>query len=167
MKSIVLASVLSASILGVTAAQAATTTTGSSATVKLSVVANCTATSPGNVTFSNSDGTSAPADATATMSVTCTNGVAYKAYLTSANEVGTDNVTRTLKGTTTPTNTISYQILNASSSNTAIGNSATASPISATGTGSAQSTSLAFRVTTYGTPAVDDYTDTVTLAVEY
>jgi spore coat protein U-like protein len=141
---------------------ASTTTSGTAFPVSLTVNSACTINSgPTAVTFAASNLT-APADQTSSVSITCTSTTPYNVYFTSANTV-TSNTTRELLN---GTNSISYQILNTSSSNTPIGNTA-ATGISATGTGAAAVTNLGFHVSSYGTPVPGTYTDTVTLNVTY
>lgn len=141
----------------------ALTTSGTSFTVSLPIVAGCTISSPsGTVSFASAS-TAAPADVTSSMSVTCTNTTPYNTYFTSANTV-TGNTTRTLRGTGGNLATVSYQILSGA---TAIGNT-NLTGLAGTGTGSATVTTLTFRITSaWALIKPDTYSDVVTMNVDF
>ena len=153
--------------LATCAAQAATPATATM-NVTLSVTAGCTVSAP-DLTFGSFQGsqTAAPPNASSMLSVTCTNGTPYTVAFASPNDLDATGVNKKMIGAALATNTLAYEIVNASAPTTVYG-SDTAHQISATGTGAAQTTAIAAMLTDWSAfKPIDSYSDVVTVSVAY
>ncbi len=135
--------------------------------VKITVAAGCTLTSSGDIDFSSVVGTAAqPANAVTNLTATCTSSTPYT--ITFLGLYDSDPTTKVMKGTTGNTDTLTYQLVDTTSGTTVYGNDSDHA-FSGTGTGSAQTVSIAAKLLNWSSKAVkpDAYSDTVTATITY
>jgi spore coat protein U-like protein len=145
---------------GSAAGQTASTTMVVSATVVKVCIVATTPIAFGSYTPSSAS----PVTATATISVTCTNGTSYELGLDAGTGSGASTATRKL---TITGDTLNYQLFRDSSYSLTWGNSTGADVLTASGVGSLVTHTIYGRIAAgqYRTPGA--YTDTVTITVSY
>jgi len=139
--------------------------TASSATttfqVTASVVSSCTI-SATNLVFGNY--TLAQLDGTSTVTVTCTNGSAFKIGLNAGTGTGATVLARKM---TSGANTLNYALYQDTSRATNWGNTPGTDTVNGTGNGSAQSYTVYGRIAANQSSAIGAYTDTITATVNF
>jgi spore coat protein U-like protein len=145
------------------AANASTTT--STFTVDVTIIAQCLINSASNLSFGNSQGVlSANVDQTSTIVVQCTNTTTYDIGLDAGTGSGASVTTRKLTGGGA---TINYKLYSEPTHTTIWGNTVSTDTVSATGNGAAQSYTVYGRIPAQTTPAPNAYSDTITVTVTY
>jgi|SRR5215831_3983802 len=141
------------------------TTTTSTFSVDVTIVAQCLINSASNLSFGSSQGVlSANVDQTSTIVVQCTNTTAYDIGLDAGTGSGASVATRKL---THSGATINYSLYTNIGRSTVWGNTVSTDTVSATGNGAAQSYTVYGRIPPQTTPAPAAYTDTITVTVTY
>jgi spore coat protein U-like protein len=143
--------------------------------VQITIVKQCLVTTPANInlgTWGASDPISTGVSGTTTFNVTCSNSIPYTIAFSSPNDLpSVGGTTHVMKGAATGnTNTVQYQLTDATAGATFTGALGGSSPntIAGTGTGVAVTKTIKATVFNYTAPVTPDtYTDTVTLAVSY
>lgn len=172
MKSLALLASTAAAILTLNQAQAqaaATTATGQF-NVTITIQKQCAFTTPSTInlgTVGSNDLKTTATAATQPYSVTCSKGTGYTLGFSSSNDLAVGSSTHQMKGTSSNTDVIQYNLFDATSNGTTPLNASSA-VISDTGTGTAQSKSIKAQVVNYTTDVTPDvYTDTVTMTITY
>jgi spore coat protein U-like protein len=150
-------------IVGFTGTASAATTTTSLA-VSANVIGTCTVSTAG-LAFGTYD-PAQPTDLTqtATISTTCTTGIAYDIGLDAGTGAGATVANRLM---TSGGNTLAYGLYSDSGHTTNWGNTVGTDTVAATGTGAAQTATVYGKITA-GTPAVlGSYADSVLVTVTY
>jgi len=143
----------------------AVTTTTTTFTAQISIVASCTINSAGTLNFSSNQGVLiANVDQTSTISVQCTSGTGYNIGLDAG--IGT-GATVAVRKMTFSGSTINYSLYTDAGHTTVWGNTISTDTVAATGNGAPQSYTVFGRVPPQTTPAIGTYTDTVTVTVTY
>jgi spore coat protein U-like protein len=141
------------------------TTTTTTFTVQMTIIASCTIVSASSLNFGGSQGVlTANVDQSSTIQVQCTNTTPYKIGLDAGTGAGATVAARKM---TSGGATITYSLYTDSGRTTVWGNTVGTDTVSATGNGSAQSTTVFGRVPPQTTPAPGTYTDTITVTVTY
>ena len=133
------------------------------------VVKNCNVTA-NDLSFGSVAAGNVPASGSTTLSVTCSNKMAYYVGLAPLNVAGTTG-TGKMKGTGANADTIAYQLYQNSALTTVWGNTATSTSagngVAATGSGSAQNMTVYAKVTGSTDVTPDSYSDIVQVNVNY
>lgn len=160
-----LVTIAASALLGLTQAQAATTT--SSLSVSATVTADCSIDTVNTLAFSSFSGlTSLNQDQTTTIDITCTNTTPYDIGLSAGGGTGATVANRLMVN---GTDTIAYSIYSNSARTTVWGDTVGTNTVASTGTGSSQTHTLYGRVFASGLTAVipKTYSDTVTVTVTF
>lgn len=158
----VLATASAVAAMSVVAVDAATTT--DTFTAQIIIQDDCDIVSVANLDFGTQGVLAANVDATAALSVQCTNGTTYDIGLDNGTTAGGTIATRLM---TDGVNTVSYQMFSDAGRTTNWGETIGADTIASTGTGAAQAFTIYGRVPIQTTPAAATYTDTVTVTVTF
>ncbi|MBS0583174.1 MAG: spore coat U domain-containing protein [Proteobacteria bacterium] len=147
-----------------------TTTTGPfTFQVSASVIKNCNV-SANDLNFGSVAAGNVPASGSTTLSVTCSNKMAYYVGLAPLSVAGTTGAGK-MKGTGANTDTVAYQLYQNSALTTVWGNTATSTSagngVAATGSGAAQSMTVYAKVTGSTDVTPDSYSDVVQVNVNY
>lgn len=134
--------------------------------VTLKIVANCViAAQP--LDFGQAQGVLATAvNVNTTLNVTCTNTTPYNVGLSAGTGTGSTGTTRYLAGTGANTQTVQYNLFQASG-NTVWGNNQGTDTHSGTGTGISQPITVYGQVPVQSTPIPDTYKSTITATVYF
>lgn len=103
-------------------------------------------------------------DSTSTVTINCTNGLAFTAALNAGTGSGATITTRKMTG---GAQTLNYSLYTNSARTTVWGNGTTGVVVSGTGTGTASPHVVYGRIPTQTTPNVGTYTDTIVVTVTY
>jgi len=158
-KRLLLAGVM-AGALG-SAAYAVTATNTFQATITIQT--QCEVTSPSDLNFGSSGLLNNNIDASSTFVVKCTKGTAYSIGLTGANDSGGN------KRMSNGSEYVTYQTYTDNTYGTVwdAASSPSSGPVTATGTGDNQTYTVYGRVPPQTTPPAGNYSDTVTITVQY
>jgi spore coat protein U-like protein len=140
------------------------TTTTTTFTVQMTITAACTIVSAATLNFGSQGVLTANVDQSSTIQVQCTNTTPYNIGLNAGTGAGATVAVRKM---TSGGATINYSLYTDSGRSTVWGNTVGTDTVSATGNGSAQSTTVFGRVPPQTTPAPATYTDTITVTVTY
>ena len=140
------------------------TTTTSTFTVQVAIIASCTINSASTLNFGSQGVLIANVDNTSTLQVQCTNTTPYNIGLDAGTGTGATVAVRKM---TSGANTVNYSLYSDSGRTTVWGNTIGTNTVAATGNGAAQSYTVYGRVTAQTTPAPATYTDTITVTVTY
>lgn len=140
--------------------------------VTITIAKQCTVIGPATIDFGTvgaADLVGASPTAAQNFTVLCSRGTPYTIGFSSGNDAPTGGTTHVMKGTGANTDSVSYNLLDATSGATNTSPlSASSSVISGTGTGLTQTRTLQAKIISYTAPVMPDtYTDTVTLSVAY
>ncbi len=137
-------------------------------TVTGSVAASCTV-SAAPLAFAAEDVLDAnPTDATADITVTCTNGTDYDIGLDAGSGAGADTTTRVMTATDASGDTLSYQLFQDAGYTTNWGEADAVDTVTDTGDGTAQTHTVYGRIPTgQETAPPKNYSDTVAINVTY
>lgn len=168
MNKAILAASVALICLGASAARAQSAGSPATATfnVSLSVTAGCSVTAT-DIAFGPIRGsaTTAPTTSGSSVAVTCTNTTPYTVTFTGAHDV--DATTKKMVGSGSSSNTLLYNLVNDTTPATVYG-SDVGHEISATGTGSAQTTTVDAILTDWSAfKAIDSYSDVETVTVAF
>ncbi|MCF6321383.1 MAG: spore coat U domain-containing protein [Rhizobiaceae bacterium] len=158
----VLASASAMAVMSVVAVDAAVTT--ATFTAQIIIQDDCDIVSAGNLDFGTAGVLAANVDATAALSVQCTNGSAFDIGLDAGVGVGATTATRRMSNGGA---TVDYQMFTDAGRTTNWGDAVGVDTVASTGTGAAQSFTIYGRVPVQTTPAAATYTDTVTVTVTF
>ncbi|WP_210210413.1 Csu type fimbrial protein [Methylovirgula sp. 4M-Z18] len=158
--------------LSAQAAFAASDPATASFTVTITILKQCTVTTPANIVLPSSgaiDAIGATISGTTTFNVTCSNGTGYTISFAGQDDLAGTPSTHQMKGAATGnTDVVQYNLFDTTTGATNTTALSTTSVITGTGTGAAQSKTLQAKVINYTTPVTPDtYTDTVTMSVTY
>jgi spore coat protein U-like protein len=144
----------------------ATTSITQSLSVSMTITAQCifTSTTP-TLAFASNGVLTANVDATATVSVQCTNSLPFNIGLDAGTTTGGTTTTRLMAGGSSET--IQYKLFQDANHMTNWGNTIGTDTNSLTGTGAAVNYTIYGRVAPQSTPSASSYTDTVTITVTY
>ena len=139
-------------------------TTTSTFTTQIAIVASCTINSASTLNFGSQGVLIANVDQTSTLQVQCTNTTPYNVGLNAGTGTGATVAVRKM---TSGANTVNYSLYSDSARTTVWGNTVGTDTVAATGSGASQSYTVYGRVTAQTTPAPATYSDTVTVTVTY
>ena len=139
-------------------------TTTSTFTTQVAIVASCTINSASTLNFGSQGVLIANVDQTSTVQVQCTNTTPYNVGLDAGTGTGATVAVRKM---TSGANTVNYSLYSDSGRTTVWGNTVGTDTVAATGNGASQSYTVYGRVTAQTTPAPATYSDTVTVTVTY
>jgi spore coat protein U-like protein len=142
------------------------TTTTTTFTVQITIVATCIINSASTLNFGGSQGVlTANVDQTSTIQVQCTNTTPYNIGLNAGTGSGATVAVR--KMTSGAAATINYSLYTDAGRTTVWGNTIGTDTVASTGNGAAQSFTVYGRVPPQTTPAPAAYSDTITVTVTY
>ena len=139
-------------------------TTTSTFTTQVTLIASCTINSASTLNFGSQGVLIANVDQTSTLQVQCTNTTPYNIGLDAGTGTGATVAVRKM---TSGANTVNYSLYSDSGRATVWGNTIGTNTVAATGNGASQSYTVYGRVTAQTTPAPATYTDTITVTVTY
>jgi spore coat protein U-like protein len=159
-------SILFACALTCPAPAFAATTVTNTFNVTMTITAQCMVTNPTTMAFASTGLLSAAVNQTSSFNVTCTNTTPYNIGLDAGANASSGQ--RRMKGGSTGTEYISYNLYQDAGYATPWGNVIGTSTKSATGTGSTQAYTVYGQVPAQATPSpAANYTDMVTINVTY
>jgi spore coat protein U-like protein len=160
-----IAAAVAAALVGIGSADLAHANTTGTFAVTITIVASCTVSTNPLAFGTASTGTSNPANANTTLSVTCPTGVAYNIGLQSQNAGGSGGAGQMNNGGAH----LVYNLYQNAAYTTAWGNTVGTNTVAATGTNAAQTQTVYGQVAQAAVSGAStgNYTDTVTVTVFY
>ncbi len=149
-------------LMSVNSVGAATTTATFNA--QIIIIEDCDIVSASNLDFGTEGVLASNVDATATLSVQCTNSTTYNIGLDAGSGAGATTTTRKMSN---GLQTVDYQMFTDPGRTNNWGDSIGTDTVAATGTGLAQNYTIYGRVPPQSTPSANTYTDTVTITVTF
>ena len=151
-------------IAAVSATSVGAATTTDTFTAQIVITEDCDIVSAGDLDFGSAGVLASNVDATATLSVQCTNSTTYDIGLNAGLGTGADTTTRRMMD---GAEFVDYQLFSDSGRATNWGNSVGTDTVSDTGDGAAQDHTIYGRVPVQSTPSAGTYLDTVTVTVTF